>query len=248
MRVAVVQGASRGIGLEFVRQLLARPNYAVVATCREPGDATSLRELQSSHGERLDVHQLDVTDEESIARAAAAVAEKHRVVDLCISCAGILKSTEFGLPETSAKKLSLEGMTHTFQTNAFGPMLLAKHVTPLMRQAPQPKFAAISAKVGSIADNRIGGWYSYRASKAALNMMLKCLAIETSRLRNPLTVLALHPGTTDTALSKPFQAAVPKEQLFSVDFTVGNLLRIIDGATPEQSGQLIAWNGDVLPY
>lgn len=248
-RVAVVQGSSRGIGLGFVRHLLQRPDYKVVATCRDVDSAAALKELQSQHGpDRLRVLGVDVLDEESVSAAAANVAETHGRADLVVSCAGILKDVELKLPETTLRNVTAEGLARTFTTNAFGPILVGKHFTPLLRKSENAKFAAISAKVGSITDNRIGGWYGYRASKAALNMLLKTFAIELSHYKPRVTVLALHPGTTDTALSKPFQKHVPEDKLFSVDFTVERLLSIIDGASYEDSGKFFAWNGEELPY
>lgn len=248
-RVAVVQGSSRGIGLGFVRHLLQRPDYKVVATCRDVDSAASLKELQSQHGpDRLHVLGLDVLDEESIRAAAAHVADVHGRADLVISCTGILKDVELKLPETTLRNVTAEGLARTFTTNAFGPILVGKHFTQLLRKGDDAKFAAISAKVGSITDNGIGGWYGYRASKAALNMLLKTFSIELSHYKPRVTVLALHPGTTDTALSKPFQKHVPEDKLFSVDFTVERLLSIIDGATHKDSGKFFAWNGEELPY
>ena len=109
-------------------------------------------------------------------------------------------------------------------------------------------FAILSARVGSIADNRLGGWYSYRASKAALNQMIKSLSIELARGRPEAICVGLHPGTVDTKLSRPFQSSVAAEKLFEADRAAGQLLRVIDGLTPGDSGGLFAWDGQRIPY
>jgi NAD(P)-dependent dehydrogenase (short-subunit alcohol dehydrogenase family) len=132
--------------------------------------------------------------------------------------------------------------------NALSSLLLAKHLHGAFRHGRPAVFAAISAKVGSIEDNRLGGWFSYRASKAALNMCLKTLAIEWRRSLPNVSVVALHPGTTDTALSKPFQRNVPSGQLFSPGQTVEYLLQVLQGLETGKSGQFLAFDGERLPW
>jgi NAD(P)-dependent dehydrogenase (short-subunit alcohol dehydrogenase family) len=139
-------------------------------------------------------------------------------------------------------------MQRVFAVNAFGPALMLRHFHPLLASDGKAVFAAISARVGSIADNRIGGWYSYRASKAALNQFLRTASIEFGRRHKNAIVAALHPGTTDTGLSKPFQANVPDEQLFSVEKTVGYLLSVIDRLSPDDSGGFFAWDGQPIEW
>jgi NAD(P)-dependent dehydrogenase (short-subunit alcohol dehydrogenase family) len=125
---------------------------------------------------------------------------------------------------------------------------MLRHFHPLMARDGKAVFAAISARVGSIADNRIGGWYAYRASKAALNQLLRTASIEFARRHKNAIVVALHPGTTDTGLSRPFQANVPEEQLFSVDKTVGHMLSVIDGLSTDDSGGFFAWDGQPIEW
>ncbi|EKO3738305.1 SDR family NAD(P)-dependent oxidoreductase, partial [Vibrio metschnikovii] len=127
-------------------------------------------------------------------------------------------------------------------------LLLAKYFSPLMKTSDAAKFVTISAKVGSISDNRLGGWYSYRASKAALNMLLKTLSIEWQRTIKRGVVLALHPGTTDTPLSKPFQANVPADKLLTPEQAAQYLVELIIQATLQQTGQFLAYNGERLPW
>jgi NAD(P)-dependent dehydrogenase (short-subunit alcohol dehydrogenase family) len=130
-----------------------------------------------------------------------------------------------------------------FAVNAIGPALVAKHFVPLLPNEDRCVFAALSARVGSITDNRLGGWYGYRASKAALNMLIKTLAIELARTRPEAICVALHPGTVDTGLSKPFQKGVASDRLFSTDSTAAQLLEVIERLEPDQSGRCFAWDG-----
>lgn len=136
----------------------------------------------------------------------------------------------------------------SFQVNAMGAALLTKHLMPLLKHGDPSLFGAISAKVGSIGDNRLGGWYGYRASKAALNMLIKTASLEYAR-RSPNTILVLlHPGTTDTRLSQPFQRGVPPEKLFPVSRTVAQLMAVMEGLTPADSGEFFSWDGSRLPW
>jgi NAD(P)-dependent dehydrogenase (short-subunit alcohol dehydrogenase family) len=127
-------------------------------------------------------------------------------------------------------------------------VLLAKHLVPLLRHGDRSIFATISAKVGSIGDNQLGGWYGYRASKAALNMFMRTAAIEYGR-KSPNTIVALlHPGTTDTRLSQPFQRNVPPEKLFSTERTVEQLWTVLNQLGPDNSGQFFSWDGAEIPW
>ena len=134
-----------------------------------------------------------------------------------------------------------------FAVNAIGPALVAKHVLPLLPRQGKSVFAALSARVGSISDNRLGGWYGYRASKAALNQLIRTLAIELARQRKDAVCVALHPGTVDSALSRPFQGGVSENKLFAPAFAAERLLSVIDEIDASASGQLLAWDGQVIP-
>jgi len=134
------------------------------------------------------------------------------------------------------------------QVNCVPSLLLGKYAGSALKASPQGLFATVSARVGSIEDNRLGGWHSYRASKAALNMALKCLAIEWQRTLPSVRVLSLHPGTTDTNLSKPFQQRVPESKLFSADQTAKYLLKLCREAHSHDSGRFIAWDGSTIPW
>lgn len=243
---ALVVGASQGIGLGFVKHLLTDDRISqIFATYRTPATAAALLALQDHP--KLQCWPLEATEEGEIAQLAAKIQAQRRSLDLAINCVGVLHQGDLQ-PEKSLRQIDADKLLQYFQTNSLPVALLAKHLQPLLKRESRTVFANLSAKIGSIEDNRLGGWYGYRASKAALNMLLKTAAIEYSR-KNPHTViLALHPGTTDTKLSEPFQRNVPPEKLFSIDRTVTQLLRIIDNVTEADNGAFFSWDGSRLPW
>lgn len=231
---AVVIGASGGIGAAVTHQLLADSGVTeVVALSRRP----------IAPAEKLRTGFLDLADEPSIADAAALVG----AVDLVFIASGLLHQDAVQ-PEKSWRALDPAAMARLFQVNAIGPALVAKHFLPRMPRQGRAVFAVLSAKVGSIADNRLGGWYGYRASKAALNQIVRTTAIELARSRPDAVCVALHPGTVDTPLSQPFQAGVAQGRLFSPAVAAGHLLHVLGELTPMDSGGLFAWDGQRLPY
>ena len=250
-RVALVVGANRGIGLEFVRQLLAMPQFETVwATYRTRESATELLEMvksEAAEGVRLKCLSMDVTDEEQIVSGVADIKQHTKQLHLAINCVGILHDDRMR-PEKGLRQLEMEQLTRYFQVNSTSSALLAKHLLPLLKHGDRNVFASISAKVGSIGDNYLGGWYGYRASKAALNMLMRTAALEYRRKSPETIVVTLHPGTTDTDLSKPFQSNVPPEKLFSTERTVSQLLDVIAGLELENSGQFFNWDGQPLPW
>ncbi|MGD8977260.1 MAG: SDR family oxidoreductase [Gammaproteobacteria bacterium] len=245
---ALIQGASRGIGLEFVRQLADRPEVArVFASCRDPASADALGALDDGHA-RVEALALDVEDEDSIRAAAGQVSDRVSRLDLLINCAGLLHDGREMEPERRLDQLDPVNVHRSFAVNAIGPALVVKHFRPLLQASERAVVANISARVGSISDNRLGGWYAYRASKAAQNMLTRSMAIELGRGSRPVTLISLHPGTVDTDLSRPFQRNVPDGKLFSTERAVGQLLAIIDGVTPADSGRFFAWDGSEIPW
>ncbi|WNZ23518.1 SDR family NAD(P)-dependent oxidoreductase [Leptolyngbya sp. NK1-12] len=238
---ALIVGASQGIGLEFVRQLLPRADR-LYATYRDPQ-----AELLTIQDPRLRCLPLDITDESQIAAAIAEIQAETTVLHTVINCVGVLHEGMMQ-PEKSLRQLNAEQLLRYFQINSIGAVLLAKHVQPLLKHTHRSIFATISAKIGSIGDNQLGGWYGYRASKAALNMLMRTAAIEYKRTCPRTIVVMLHPGTTDTRLSRPFQRNVPPEKLFSVERTVGQLITILDGLEESDSGEFFSWDGSRLPW
>jgi NAD(P)-dependent dehydrogenase (short-subunit alcohol dehydrogenase family) len=238
---ALIVGASQGIGLEFASQMLDRVNR-VYATYRSPD--CDLFALDSPGLERL---QLDLTNEAEIESTIAKIKSETSTLHYVINCVGVLHDAEMQ-PEKSLRHLNSEQLLKYFQINTVSAALLMKHVQPLLKHSDRSVLATISAKVGSIGDNQIGGWYGYRASKAALNMLMRTAAIEYKRTCPNAILVTLHPGTTDTRLSKPFQRSVPPEKLFSVDRTVKQLLAVIDQLERSNSGEFFSWEGTRLPW
>jgi len=243
--VALVQGASRGIGLGLVDALLADDSMKrVIATCRRPDKADALQALAC---DRLSIQALDVTDPAQIADLAGALQHDGTRLSLVVNAAGVLHGEGFA-PEKKLEDLDMQALQRVFAVNTFGPALLLAALRPLMARKGKAVYAAISARVGSIGDNRLGGWYAYRASKAALNQVIRTAGIEFGRRNRNLIAAALHPGTTDTALSAPFQANVPADKLFPVEQTCGYLLRVIDGLSGDDNGGLFAWDGNRIEW
>jgi NAD(P)-dependent dehydrogenase (short-subunit alcohol dehydrogenase family) len=236
---AVVIGASRGIGEALVAALRARGAGRVWAGCRQP----------PSQSADVGVVPLavDVTCEDSLASAAATVAAAGGTVSLVMHTPGLLSAP--GLrPERRLEDVRAEALRHSFSVNAFGPILAARAFVPLLQHGEAAVFASLSARVGSIGDNRLGGWYAYRAAKAAQNQLIHTLAIEAARRSPALICCTLHPGTVDTGLSRPFQGNVPAARLFSPARAAGQLLDVVDRLTPEDRGACLAWDGQRIPW
>lgn len=247
--VALVQGASRGIGLAWIEYLLARDEWRrVYASCRSPAQAAALESLARQAPERIRILPLDVTDEVSMAAAARTVTEAGDSLDLLVNTAGVLHTPDGMVPEKRLAEVQPDALSRAFAVNASGPLLVAKHFAGLLRRDRPAVFASLSARVGSIGDNRLGGWYAYRMSKAAQNMATRTLAIELGRRPGQQIVVGLHPGTTDTGLSRPFQANVPAGKLFTPDYAVDRLMQVVEGLCPEDSGRVFAWDGKPVPW
>lgn len=254
--VSMVQGASRGIGLEFVRQLLEKKDKGyVVATCRNPSGATGLLELKNKFPERLDIHPLDLTVESTIEDSVKSIRDKYGSVNLLINASGVLSIPNVLLPETTLSKVQRSSLLLAYDINAVGPILVIKHMWPLLKagggSGTDKDFAIVanlSARVGSIGDNALGGWHSYRASKTALNQLTKNVSVEFARKKDPIICILLHPGTVDTDLSQPFQRNVPKEKLFTKEFSVQKLLSIMNNTKRCDNGKFFAWDGQEIPW
>lgn len=189
---------------------------------------------------------IDYNDEKSIENSAL-MAAKDRPLDLVFIATGILHDLDI-VPEKSLRDLTSEKFQHLFAVNAIVPALLAKYFIPKLSKENRSVLAALSARVGSISDNNTGGWYAYRASKAALNMIIKTTAIETARQNKNAIIVGLHPGTVDSNLSKPFQNHVPNGKLFTPEYSAQKLLSVIDTLSLEDSGKCFAWDGqEILP-
>ena len=240
---ALIVGASQGIGLEFVRQFL-QSNRAerIYATYRHPQS-----ELLTIADPRLRCFPMDITEEAQIASVVKEIQTETKALHYVINCVGVLHDGEMQ-PEKSLRHINSEQLMHYFQVNSIGAVMLAKHIQPLFKHRDRSILATISAKVGSIGDNYLGGWYGYRASKAALNMFMRTTAIEYKRTCPRAIIVALHPGTTDTQLSRPFQRNVLPEKLFSAERTVQQLLAVLDKLQESDSGEFFSWDGTSLSW
>ena len=228
---AVVFGASGGIGAAFVAALRDHPALVRLHTVSRNGNTD---------------HNCDYRDERSIADVAKAIAADGPV-HLVIVATGVLHSDEIA-PEKTWKALDPAVMAEVFAVNTIAPTLIAKHMLPLLAKDRKTAFAALSARVGSVSDNRLGGWLSYRSSKAALNMAIKTLSIELRRVNQDAIIVGLHPGTVETELSRPFRGRVPKAQLFSSRDSTKKMLATLDFVSEQHSGKLLSYDGDeILP-
>jgi NAD(P)-dependent dehydrogenase (short-subunit alcohol dehydrogenase family) len=244
----LIVGASRGIGLACCEQLLEQsPTARVWAVSRQSTQSEALQRLVELHAGRLQLVDCDARSEDHLSDLAALICSQTSQLNLILHTAGILQEGA-AKAEKGLSQVTLEGLLASFTTNACAPLLLLKHLIPLVRGRHTCTYAGLSARVGSIGDNRLGGWYSYRASKAALNQLLHTASIELKRLNPNSTVLSLHPGTTDTLLSKPFQANVPAEKLFTPAFVAERILALIDEHGPDDTGSFWAWDGEKIPW
>ena len=243
--MALVAGASRGIGLALVRKLLSsRDTRRVYASYRQ---ASTSQDLLAINDSRLVTVSVDITDPSELKALADTLRSNGDQPDLVINAAGILH--EQGIrPEKALGQCRQESLSRLFMVNSIGPLLLAKSIIPLMPKTGKSHFAVLSAMVGSITDNRLGGWYGYRASKAALNQFMRTLAIECRRSHPGLCVTAIHPGTTDTSLSQPFQSNVKPGKLYTTAQTAERIVRVVGAGQPEQSGRFVNWDGETLPW
>lgn len=241
----LIQGGGRGLGLALVRRILTDRATIVTATARDPETSKELVALRDEYGrDQLALQPLDITDETSIESARAALGERHGRLDLMITCAGLLHDEKRGIwPEKKLSDLDPAHLVESFAVNAIGPILMIKHFHDLMTHGERAVIASISARVGSISDNGYGGWYGYRASKAAQNQFTRTAAIELSRRAKQLICVGLHPGTVNTGLSEPFQRRVPAGQLQSPDQSAGHLLGVIAQLKVEDTGLLFDWAG-----
>lgn len=234
-KTAAVFGASGGIGSAIVSALAERGVSKIFAGARAPVAANEV----------VIPFEFDLQDEASIATSADLM--RTQPPELVILTTGVLTLSDGTGPERTLKRLDPGAMAEVFALNTIGPALIAKHVLPLMPRADRWAFAALSARVGSISDNGLGGWHSYRASKAALNMLIKNFALEMARTHKQGVIIGLHPGTVDTSLSEPFQKGLPDGQLSSTYQAADRLLKVIDELDPKDSGRIYDWKGEEIP-
>ena len=234
-RIAII-GSQGTIGRALVNELSQRfPDSCIYAFSRNPSQ---------EYLPNVIAQEINYQDESSIEKASN-MAGKSGPIDCIIVTTGILHD-DSTKPEKSLRDINQASLRHIIDANTITPILIAKHFIPKMNRKHQSIFAALSARVGSISDNHLGGWYGYRASKAALNMMIRTLSIEINRFNNYPIILGLHPGTVDSNLSKPFQGNVPEKKLFTPEYSANKLCDVIIHATLADSGKCLAWDGQVI--
>lgn len=269
----IVFGANGGVGAALVAALRAdhsaEPVFAVSRSC-VPGARVSGARVSGSGASGSGVSgpdasgndasgndasgygpqtiTIDAYDDTSLAALAAHIAPTGASgLTLCICAVGMLSNGGDVQPERSYRQQSRTAFEQIFDANVIIPALIAKHMLPVMPRDRRAVFAALSARVGSISDNRLGGWHAYRASKSALNMLIKNYAIEEARRNKSFVAVGLHPGTVDTDLSKPFQRGVPPQKLFTPGQSARYLLDVLDGLGPDDSGKVFDWSGEEVP-
>jgi len=247
MKRMVIAGVSGAIGGALATRVLDRDSQtSVIGLCRDPEKAP---EALRAH-ERITLLPWDAEDSASpgaVAEGLEALLAKEEGIDDFIYAAGLLHGPEM-FPEKRLEDLDAGNMARAFAVNATGFGLLTQALLPWLRHREFKRVAAISAKVGSITDNGFGGWYAYRSSKAALNMLVRNLSIELPRRCKPVACVSLHPGTTESALSEPFSQSLAKLKVHTAAETAANLLDVLDNVGEEDNGRFLSWDGSELPW
>lgn len=246
---ALIIGGGHGIGFGVVKRLLQlSSNMTLYVSYSNKSRAKPLLELCKHNADRVICFQMDILSEHSIEEELSQLKSTlgHNKLDLCLISSGYLHDEEGG-PEKLLKDIDPQRLAKSFLVNSIVTPVIAKHIRSLFSMQQPSIFAAVSAKVGSISDNQLGGWYGYRASKAALNMFIKNIAIEYKRLQLKTIVVSIHPGTTSTELSKPFMSHIT-HKVWSIDETAEHILTVITQLTDEDTGTFKNWDGTTLPW
>jgi len=201
------------------------------------------RSVNSHTSKKIYSFDIDIESQESIEKAASYLEGCY--LERVIIASGVLHTESFQ-PEKSIKDLNYETLSKVYSVNTIGPALVGKYFLPLLNKKNKSVMAFLSARVGSISDNKVGGWYSYRSSKSALNQIVKNFSIEMKRSNPNAVILALQPGTVESKFSEPFKKNISKDKLFSPDFSVDMMSKVIESANSSSSGNLIAWDGEVI--
>jgi NAD(P)-dependent dehydrogenase (short-subunit alcohol dehydrogenase family) len=235
MKNVAIIGSSGAIGRAFLDAYIADKNISNIY---------SISRTEVKSNDRRIIHiNIDVTDEVSV-KAAASKIEENRL-DRLIVATGVLHTKSFG-PEKSIKDIKIENFVKIFSVNTFGPALIGKYFLPLMTKDQKSIVAFLSARVGSISENKLGGWYAYRASKSALNQIIKNFSIEAKRTNSSGIIIGLQPGTVKSKLSEPFQKNVKKGKLFLPEDSVDSLIKVIENVMQNDSGKIFDWEGEEI--
>jgi NAD(P)-dependent dehydrogenase (short-subunit alcohol dehydrogenase family) len=249
MHNALVIGASGGIGIAMT-QLLLEKDIHVIASVRKHqiSKFEPLNKLKADYKSQFTIVSMDISAQESVEKAFTSISEQTNKLHFIINCTGLLHDSKGLQPEKRLEDINADHLAQSFAINSIGPLLIARYALPLLRHEERSVLSNTSARVGSISDNRAGGWYAYRAAKAAQNMITKNIAIELKR-RSPNTIcVGLHPGTVDTDLSKPFQRNLKPGQLITTEQSASYLYKVISKLDNKDSGKVFAWDGsEVFP-
>jgi NAD(P)-dependent dehydrogenase (short-subunit alcohol dehydrogenase family) len=235
MKNVAIIGSSGAIGRAFLDAYIADKDISNIYSI-------SRTEVKSNDKRIIHIN-IDVTDEVSV-KAAASKIEENRL-DRLIVATGVLHTKSFG-PEKSIKDIKIENFVKIFSVNTFGPALIGKYFLPLMAKDQKSIVAFLSARVGSISENKLGGWYAYRASKSALNQIIKNFSIEAKRTNSSGIIIGLQPGTVKSKLSEPFQKNVKKGKLFLPEDSIDSLIKVIENVMQNDSGKIFDWEGEEI--
>ena len=235
MRKVAVIGSSGAIGSAFVDHYINDQSINSIFSFS--------RSSIGIDNNKVKHFSIDIENENSVQDAAKSVEEIN--FDEIIIASGLLHTNEFG-PEKSIKDLKADNILKILNVNTVGPAIIGKHFLPLLNKNNKSVMAFLSARVGSISENKLGGWYAYRASKSALNQIIKTFSIELKRTNPKAIIIGLQPGTVDSELSAPFKRSVSKNKLFSAEYSASQLLGVIERVDESSSGNLISWDGEII--
>ena len=237
----LVVGASSAIAGALIERWSKEAVRPITAVSRSLADVHSLSALKG-----VNAYQSDYSDE-SLQSMTTELLDGGIDINRLVVCNGVLQGEGYR-PERALNQLEVSAMRDVFEANTFTPMRVLAALWPVLKRSTAPRIAVLSARVGSIGDNQLGGWYSYRGSKAALNMMLKCAALELRRLNPAAKLIAYHPGTVDTPLSKPFQGTVAPEKLFSPERAAEALDAVLSPLEADGELSYVDWRGEKIPW
>ena len=232
-RVAII-GASGGIGSTLSRQIRALDR-----------DNTIVEIVRNKS--KKNQFEMNMLDEHSVAKCAEEIKDKYGSFDVILNTTGLLHTKNHS-PERTFREIDLDYLQEVFQVNTYIPFLISKYFVPILTKESASIIAFMSARLGSISDNKLGGWYSYRSSKTALNMLIKTLSIELSYSNKNAICIGLHPGTVDTQLSKPFTQKIKNKKVFTKEEAGGYLIKTLNNINHNDTGNIIDWHGKTIPY
>ncbi|MDC0166314.1 SDR family NAD(P)-dependent oxidoreductase [Gammaproteobacteria bacterium] len=235
MRKVAVIGSSGAIGSAFVDHYINDQSINSIFSFS--------RSSIGIDNNKVKHFSIDIENENSVQDAAKSVEEIN--FDEIIIASGLLHTNEFG-PEKSIKDLKADNILKILNVNTVGPAIIGKHFLPLLNKNNKSVMAFLSARVGSISENKLGGWYAYRASKSALNQIIKTFSIELKRTNPKAIIIGLQPGTVESELSAPFKRSVSKNKLFSAEYSASQLIGVIERVDESSSGNLISWEGEII--